>query len=83
MPAGRVNSIMPGFPVSVLVMLADSFLGAVGEEVSDISDNMCKTLCVTEPPYGFCTEWEGLEGPTKSLCRAKVLAIVNIWNIYF
>lgn len=44
MRPGKVSSIMSRFPVSVLVILAESSLGAGVEEVSVISDIMCKTL---------------------------------------
>lgn len=44
MHPGKVNSIMSTFPVTVLVILAESSTGAVVQEVNVISDIICKTL---------------------------------------
>lgn len=84
MRPGKVNSIMSRFPVSVLVILAESSLDAVVEQVNVISDIMGKTL-----PYHllllyvFYTEREGLEDLMKSLYIGNVLAIINVLNFYF
>lgn len=57
MRPGKVNSIMSRFPVSVLVILAESSLDAVVEQVNVISDIMGKTLPYhLLPLYVFYTE---------------------------
>lgn len=74
---------MSTFPVTVLVILAESSPGAVVQEVSVISEIIGKTLPYNLlPQYVFHREWKGLEGLTKGLCIGNVLAIINVLSFY-